>query len=62
MWNSSAEFFAMGGYALYVWCSFGICAAVLLLEPLSVRARHKSIVRRLQREVMAEQFDQKGGK
>ena len=62
MWNSSAEFFAMGGYALYVWCSFGICALVLFLEPLVVRARHKTIVRRLQREVMAEQFDKKDGK
>ena len=62
MWNSPAEFFAMGGYALYVWCSFGICALVLLLEPLAVRARHKSIVRRLQYEVMAEQFDKKDGK
>jgi len=62
MWTSPAEFFAMGGYALYVWCSFGICALVLLLEPLVVRARHKTIVRRLQREVMAEQFDKKDGK
>ena len=62
MWNSPAEFFAMGGYGLYVWCSFGICALVLLLEPLAVRARHKSIVRRLQHEVMAEQFDKKDGK
>lgn len=62
MWNSSAEFFAMGGYALYVWCSFGACVLVLLLEPLAVRARHQSIVRRLQRELMAERFDQKGGK
>ena len=62
MWNSPAEFFAMGGYALYVWCSFGICALVLLLEPLAVRARHKSIVRRRQRQEMAEQFDKKDGK
>jgi heme exporter protein D len=62
MWNSPAEFFAMGGYALYVWCSFGVCALVLLLEPLAVRARHRAIVRRLQREVIAEQFDQKGSK
>ena len=61
MWNSSAEFFAMGGYALYVWCSFGACALVFLLEPLGVRARQQAIVRRLQREVLAEQFDQKGG-
>ena len=62
MWNSPAEFFAMGGYALYVWCSFGVCALVLLLEPLAVRARHKKIVQRLQREVIAQQFDQKGSK
>ncbi|MBU3559663.1 MULTISPECIES: heme exporter protein CcmD [unclassified Polynucleobacter] len=62
MWNSSAEFFAMGGYALYVWCSFGACAVVFLLEPLTVRARHQAIIRRLQREVLAEQFDQQGGK
>jgi heme exporter protein D len=62
MWNSPAEFFAMGGYALYVWSSFGVCALVLLLEPMAVRARHKAIVRRLQREVMAEQFDHKGSK
>jgi heme exporter protein D len=62
MWNSPAEFFAMGGYALYVWSSFGVCALVFLLEPLAVRVRHKAIVRRLQREVMAEQLDQKGAK
>lgn len=62
MWNSPTEFFAMGGYALYVWCSFGACAAVFLMEPLAVRVRQKAIVRRLQREIMAEQLDQKGGK
>ena len=22
-WNSAADFWAMGGYALYVWASFG---------------------------------------
>ena len=34
-WNSPAEFFAMGGYALYVWGSFGVCALAFLLEPFS---------------------------
>ncbi|QWE16193.1 heme exporter protein CcmD [Polynucleobacter sp. AP-Nino-20-G2] len=62
MWNSPAEFFEMGGYALYVWCSFGVCALVLLLEPMAVRVRHQSIVRRLRREVRAEQFDQESRK
>ena len=57
MWNSPSEFFAMGGYALYVWSSFGICALVLILEPLLVRARFRAIVRRLKQEKMAEQFD-----
>ncbi|QWD90365.1 heme exporter protein CcmD [Polynucleobacter sp. MWH-Braz-FAM2G] len=57
MWNSPSEFFAMGGYALYVWCSFGVCALVLILEPLLVRARFKAIVHRLKQEHLAEQFD-----
>ena len=58
MWNSPAEFFAMGGYALYVWSSFGVCAAVLLWEPTSIRFGKKAIIRRLQQERLAEQFDQ----
>lgn len=60
MWNSPAEFFAMGGYALYVWSSFGVCALVLILEPLSVRARYRVIVRRLKRELLAERSDIEG--
>ena len=60
MWNSPAEFFAMGGYALYVWGSFGVCVLVLLLEPLVVRARFKAIVRRLKQELLAQQFDREG--
>jgi heme exporter protein D len=57
MWSSPSEFFAMGGYALYVWSSFGICALVMILEPLFVRIRLKAIVRRLKQEKLAEQFD-----
>jgi heme exporter protein D len=61
MWNSPAEFFAMGGYALYVWSSFGVCALVLLLEPLLVCSRFKVAVRRLKQEQLAEQFDRESG-
>lgn len=57
MWNSPSEFFAMGGYALYVWSSFGVCVLILILEPLMVRARFSAIVRRLKQEQLAEQFD-----
>jgi heme exporter protein D len=62
MWNSPAEFFAMGGYALYVWGSFGVCVLVLFLEPLLVHARFKAILRRLKQEQLAEQFDRESGK
>ncbi|HAT39673.1 heme exporter protein CcmD [Polynucleobacter necessarius] len=57
MWNSPAEFFAMGGYALYVWSSLGVCVLIMVLEPLLVRSRFRAIVRRLQQEQLAEQFD-----
>jgi heme exporter protein D len=62
MWNSPAEFFAMGGYALYVWSSFGAAALILVLEPIAINARRKKIMQRLQREIRAEKFDNEGMK
>jgi heme exporter protein D len=32
-WNSTGEFFAMGGYGLYVWGAYGVMAAAMLVEP-----------------------------
>ncbi len=37
----------MGGYALYVWGSFGATAVVLAAEIWQVRARRREIVRNL---------------
>ena len=56
-WSSPAEFFAMGGYALYVWGSFGVTALALLIEPFLVRHRRSAILRSLRRERRAEEFD-----
>ncbi len=56
-WGSPAEFFAMGGYALYVWSSFGMCAALLLVEPILVGQRHRAIVQRLRREALADALE-----
>ena len=56
-WNSPAEFFAMGGYALYVWSSFGMCAVLLALEPALVRHRHQAAMGNLRRQLRAEQLD-----
>jgi len=36
-----AEFFAMGGYAPYVWSSFGLTAVVLIVNVVAARRRLK---------------------
>jgi heme exporter protein D len=54
-WNSLSDFLAMGGYALYVWGSFGVTALALLVEPLLIRKRRNDILRTLRREHAAEE-------
>ena len=46
-----SEFFNMGGYALYVWGSFGMTALLMVAEPLLVRARRKAVLQRISRLV-----------
>lgn len=56
-WGSTAEFFAMGGYGLYVWGSFGVCALIMVAEPILARKRQKDILRTLRRERLAEEIE-----
>ena len=56
-WGSPAEFFAMGGYGLYVWGSFGVCALLMIAEPIMASRRRKDILRSLRRERLAETLD-----
>ena len=56
-WESPAAFFAMGGYGLYVWGSFGVCALLMIVEPILVRKRRNDILRSLRRERRAETLD-----
>jgi len=44
-----ADFFSMGGYGFYIWSSFGMTALVLVIEALSVKRHHKTVLRRLNR-------------
>ena len=46
-----SEFFAMGGYAFYVWTAYGISAAALAVELAAIRARRR---RTLEEVRMAE--------
>jgi heme exporter protein D len=57
IWNSAGDFFAMGGYGLYVWGSFGVCAVAFFAEPLLIRRRHSEIVRTLRRQALAEKME-----
>ncbi|MDP1653951.1 MAG: heme exporter protein CcmD [Rhodocyclaceae bacterium] len=56
-WGSSAEFFAMGGYGLYVWGSFGVCALLMIVEPILAGKRRKDILRSLRRERLANTLE-----
>ena len=44
-WHSASDFFAMGGYGLYVWGSYAVAAALMLAEPLLARHRHQHALR-----------------
>ncbi len=60
-WNSIGEFFAMGGYGLYVWGSFGACAILMVVEPLLAKHRLNEIRESLARERLADELDHQSG-
>ena len=52
-WGSAAEFFAMGGYGLYVWGSYLIAFLLIAVELVLLVMRHRAARKRvsvLQRE------------
>ncbi len=53
-WNSFGEFLAMGGYGFYVWGSFGLTAAIMLVEPIMAVRNRRNLVARLKRQARAE--------
>ena len=46
---SFSEWFDMGGYALYVWGSFGMTALCMLAEPILLRQQGKKLRQRIAR-------------
>jgi len=47
IWASWSDFFAMGGYALYVWGSFGVTLMLLAAEIALLILRKRNAVERL---------------
>jgi len=52
-WNNLDDFLAMGGYGLYVWGSFGMCALVLAGECWGVAQRRRGL-----REMPLDELDE----
>ena len=44
-----AEFFSQGGYAFYVWSSYGLALILLVLELIQLRNQRRTILARLGR-------------
>ena len=54
---SWADFFAMGGYAGYVWGAYGFATVVLLANILSAARRKKSVLRMLRDYIKLHEAD-----
>ena len=50
-WSSPAEFFAMGGYAFYVWGSYGVAAALIVAELWLLVTRRRTFLKRSRRRL-----------
>jgi heme exporter protein D len=50
VWNSASDFFAMGGYGLYVWGSYGVAALWMAWEPLMAARRHRKALQALREQ------------
>ena len=55
IWSSWTEFWAMGGYGLYVWGSFGVTALCMLVEIFWVQRAREQALNQIANELAAEQ-------
>ena len=54
IWNSWSEFWAMGGYGLYVWGSFGVTALCVALEMIWVKNARAQALAQIRDELVAK--------
>ncbi len=48
-WGSASEFFAMGGYGLYVWGSYAVTAVLMVSEAVFATRAHRRQRRQLKK-------------
>ncbi len=49
-WESLQAFWEMGGYALYVWVSFGVTAALMVAEVVLLKRRAASMAQLIEEQ------------
>jgi len=52
------EFFAMGGYAVWVWTAYGLTALVMMVNILAARSRLRNVSTRVSRSRRASGREQ----
>jgi heme exporter protein D len=50
-WGGPAEFFAMGGYAFYVWGSYGLAAVLIVAELWLLVTRRRTLLEQSRRSL-----------
>jgi heme exporter protein D len=55
-WESWSQFWAMGGYAVYVWGSVGVTALLLAIEVWQARWAHREVLNQLKTEQAVAQL------
>jgi heme exporter protein D len=55
---SWSDFFAMGGYAFFVWTSYGLTLLVIVLNIIMPIAQRKKVISRVKRAIRREQLQQ----
>ena len=53
---SWSEFFAMGGYAFFVWTSYGITLLVIVLNIVMPVLHRRKVINRVKRAIRREQL------
>ena len=52
-----SEFFHMGGYAFYVWTSYGLTFIVVLANIISPIMQRKKVIKRIKRAIKRENIE-----
>ncbi len=56
-WSGPADFFAMGGYGVYVWGAYAMTAACLAIDWVSASRRHRRALAEADRDPGADGED-----